>query len=126
MSKKVPEIFECEYQLMLLVWKNKKPTRMRQLVADGFEARNWKRTTIYTMVKRLSDRGVLKFEDGFVTAKFSKEQVQLAKAEEFIGRIYDGKVSNLMSAFISKKKINAEELAEIKNMNSEYEENGVK
>ena len=80
MSKKVPEIFECEYQLMLLVWKNKKPTRMRQLVADGFEARNWKRTTIYTMVKRLSDRGVLKFEDGFVTAKFSKEQVQLAKA----------------------------------------------
>ena len=123
MSKKVPEIFECEYQLMLLIWNNKKPIRMRQLVAEEYEAREWKRTTIYTMVKRLCDRGVLKFEDGFVSAKFTKEQVQLAKAEEFVDKIYDGKVSGMMSAFINKKKIKKNELEEIQKMLDEYENN---
>ena len=123
MSKKVPEIVECEDQLMLLIWNNKKPIRMRQLVAEGYEAREWKRTTIYTMVKRLCDRGVLKFEDGFVSAKFTKEQVQLAKAEEFVDKIYDGKVSGMMSAFINKKKIKKNELEEIQKMLDEYENN---
>lgn len=123
MSKKVPEIFECEYQLMLLIWNHKKPIRMRQLCAEGYEAKEWKRTTIYTMVKRLSDRGVLKFEDGFVSARFSKEQVQLAKAEEFVDKIYDGQVSGLMSAFISKKKIKKSELEEIQEMLDSYSKN---
>lgn len=113
MSKKVPEIFECEYQLMQLIWNNKKPMRMRKLVEAGYELREWKRTTIYTMVKRLSDRGVVKFEDGFVSARFSKEQVQLAKSQEFIDKIYDGEISGLISAFTNKKKISKDEAEEI-------------
>ncbi|MGN0152122.1 MAG: BlaI/MecI/CopY family transcriptional regulator [Wujia sp.] len=126
MSKKVPEIFECEYQLMTLIWNNKGSIRMRQLVADGFEAREWKRTTIYTMVKRLSDRGVLKFQDGIVTAKFTKEQVQLAKADEFLNKIYDGSITNLMSAFTGKKKLKKAEAEEIQTMLDDYIKNATK
>lgn len=120
MSKKVPEIFECEYQLMQLIWKNKKPMRMRKLVEEGYELREWKRTTIYTMVKRLSDRGVVKFEDGFVSARFSKEQVQLAKSQEFIDKIYGGELSGLISAFTDKKKLSKDEAEKICQMLDGY------
>lgn len=120
MSRKVPEIFECEYQLMQLIWNHKKPMRMRKLVEEGYELREWKRTTIYTMVKRLADRGVVKFEDGFVSARFSKEQVQLAKSQEFINKIYGGEISGLISAFTDKKKISKEEAEEICQVLDEY------
>lgn len=120
MSRKVPEIFECEYQLMQLIWNYKKPMRMRKLVEEGYELREWKRTTIYTMVKRLADRGVVKFEDGFVSARFSKEQVQLAKSQEFINKIYGGEISGLISAFTDKKKISKKEAEEICQVLDEY------
>lgn len=119
MAKKVPEVFESEYELMLIIWKNN-PIRMKQLVADAFEVRQWKRTTVYTMIKRLGDRGIVTFEDGVVTAQYSKDEVQLSKAVDFMDKIYDGKVSNLMSAFVDKKEISKDEATEIKKMLDDY------
>lgn len=119
MVKKVPEVFESEYELMLIIWKNN-PIRMKDLVAMAYDVRQWKRTTVYTMVKRLSDRGILTFEDGIVTAQYSKDEVGLSKAVDFLGKAYEGRISGLMSAFVDKREIDKEEAAKIKSMLEEY------
>lgn len=119
MVKKVPEVFECEYLLMRIVWANE-PVRMRKLVADSYDIKQWKRTTVYTMIKRLSDRGIVTFKDGFVTSNYSKEEVQISKAVDFIDKTYDGSISDLMSAFVKKKEINKNEALEIKSMLDKY------
>lgn len=119
MIRSVPEVFECEYLLMKIVWDSE-PVRMRKLVADAYEVKQWKRTTVYTMIKRLSERGIVTFKDGFVTSNYSQNQVQMSKAVEFIDKTYDGSISELMSAFVDKKEIDKKEALEIKELLDKY------
>ena len=70
-----PKIFESEYRFCLILWEHQ-PIKSSELVNLCREQLGWKPTTTYTVIKRLSQRGVLKNENTLVSALVTKEQVQ--------------------------------------------------
>ena len=73
-----PKVFESEYRFCLMLWENE-PVKSSKLVELCKEQLGWKPTTTYTVIKRLSERGVLKNENTVVTSLVSKDQVQAAE-----------------------------------------------
>ena len=69
----IPKIPEGEYRFCLIMWEHE-PVSSLDLVKLCQERLGWKRTTTYTVIKRLGERGVLKLENGLVTALISKEE----------------------------------------------------
>ena len=73
-----PKIFESEYRFCLILWENE-PIRSTELAKLCKERLDWSKTTTYTVIKRLSDRGVIKSENAIVSAIVSKEEAQLSE-----------------------------------------------
>ena len=71
----VPKIFESEYRFCLILWDNE-PVNSTKLVELCREQLGWSKATTYTVIRRLSERGVVKNENAMVTALVSKEQAQ--------------------------------------------------
>ena len=77
-----PKIFDSEYQLACIVWENE-PMTTRALVEECASKLGWKRTTTYTQLKRLCDRGILAVKDSVVTSLISREAIQLSESRSF-------------------------------------------
>ena len=84
-----PKIFEKEYKFCLILWENE-PIRSGELAKLCEEKLGWKTTTTYTVIKRLSERGVLKNENMVVTSLVSKDEVQAAEIDEFVEEKFSG------------------------------------
>ena len=74
-----PKIFESEYRFCQILWAHE-PVKSRELVALCAEHLGWKPTTTYTVIKRLSERGVLKNENTVVTSLISQDEAQTARS----------------------------------------------
>ena len=74
----VPKVFESEYRFCLILWEHE-PIGSTELVKICQEELGWKKATTYTVIKRLSERGILKNENAVVTSLVSKSQVQEAE-----------------------------------------------
>lgn len=79
----MPKIFESEYRFCLILWEHE-PVGSGELVRLCGERLGWKPTTVYTVIKRLSERGVLKNENSVVTALVSKDDVQAAEIDALV------------------------------------------
>ena len=79
----IPKIHEGEYRFCLIMWEHE-PISAAQLVKLCQEQLGWKRTTTYTVIKRLGERGILKNEDGIVTALVSKDEAQACEIDELV------------------------------------------
>ena len=79
----IPKIHEGEYRFCLILWEHG-PIAAAQLARLCQEQLGWKRTTTYTVIKRLGERGVLKNEDGMVTALVSKDEAQAWEIDELV------------------------------------------
>ena len=84
------------------------------------EQLGWKATTTYTVIKRLSQRGVLKNEDSIVTSLVSKEDVQAAELEELVDKTFDGSLPAFVAAFTRHQKISEQEIDEVQAMIDRY------
>ena len=78
-----PKIFESEYRFCLIMWEHE-PVTAVELVKLCQDQLGWKRTTTYTVIKRLGERGVLKNENGTVTALVSKDDAQAREINEMV------------------------------------------
>ena len=78
-----PKIFESEYRFCLLLWDNE-PINSTKLVQLAKESLGWSKATTYTVIRRLSERGVLKNENTIVSALISKEEAQKSRLEEMM------------------------------------------
>ena len=78
-----PKVFESEYRFCLILWEHQ-PVRSKELVRLCEEQLGWKSTTTYTVIHRLSERGVLKNENATVSSLVSKEQVQESELTEMM------------------------------------------
>ena len=94
---KIPIIFEREYQLCLLVWENE-PICSTSLVKLCRSHLHWSKSTTYTVIRRLSEKGVLENSNAIVSSLISKEQVQNAILEVFPENYFEGSVSSLSAA----------------------------
>lgn len=110
-----PKIFESEYRCCLIVWE-KEPLKSNELAELCKERLGWARTTTYTVLKRLSDRGVLQNEKTIVTSLISKEQAQISEVDEMIDKKFEGSLPAFMAAFVNGRKLNAAEADELKTL----------
>ena len=116
-----PKIFESEYRFCLILWETE-PVGSGTLVQLCRERLGWKPTTTYTVIKRLSERGVLKNENAVVTSLVSKEQVQAAEMDALMEKTFEGSLPAFLAAFTRNRKLSAKELDEVQAMIDRYRE----
>ena len=104
-----------------IVWQNQ-PLSTKELVAICERELNWKRTTTYTVLKKLCERGIFKTESSVVSAILTKEEFQAIQSERFVGETFDGSLPAFIAAFTSRKKLSADEVEEIQRMIESYKE----
>lgn len=116
-----PKVFESEYRFCLILWEHE-PVRSRELVDLCKEQLGWKPTTTYTVIKRLSERGVLKSENSIVSSLITKDDVQAAEIDELVEKKFGGSLPAFIAAFTRHKNITAEEVDEVQRMIDRFRE----
>ena len=112
---------EMEGKLAELIWKHA-PVTTRNLVELCADAFGWKRTTTYTMLKRLCDRGIFETKEGSVSVLLSREEFQAAQGEKFVEETFGGSLPQFLAAFCRRKKLSQEEVQEIQKLIDDYKE----
>ena len=118
-----PKIFESEYRFCLILWEHE-PIKSTELVKLCQEQLGWKSTTTYTVIKRLSERGVVKKENTIVTSLVSKEAVQAAEIEEMVEKTFEGSLPAFVAAFTKHRAISQEEIDAVQAMIDRFREGG--
>ncbi len=111
----IPKIHESEYRFCLIMWEYE-PVTAVDLVKLCQEKLGWKRTTTYTVIKRLGERGVLKNEDGLVSALVSKDQAQASEIDELVEKKFEGSVPTFIAAFTKRQDLTEADLNEMQRM----------
>ena len=107
-----PRIFESEYRFCLILWEHE-PIKSTELAKLCKERLGWSKTTTFTVIKRLSDRGVLKNENTVVTSLISKEQAQMAELDELMEKKFEGSLPAFIAAFARRQALSQEEIQEL-------------
>ena len=110
-----PKVFESEYRFCLILWKHE-PINSTQLARICKEELGWSRTTTFTVIRRLSDRGVVKNENATVTSLISKEDIQVAQMDEMLEKTFEGSLPAFVAAFARRQKLSEDEVKEILRM----------
>ena len=116
-----PKIFESEYRLCLILWGHE-PIKGCELVKLCGEELGWKPTTVYTVIKRLSERGVLKNEDTLVTSLVSKDEVGTAEIDELVEKRFGGSLPAFIAAFTKERRLSRAQIDEIQDMIDRFRE----
>ncbi len=103
-----------------IVWKNE-PIHSRKLTEICEKELNWKRTTTYTVLKKLCNRGIFQNQDGIVSSMISKDEFYAIQSEKFVEETFAGSFPAFFNAFSSRKKLTAEEIAQVRKMIDSFE-----
>ena len=114
-----PKVFESEYRFCLILWENE-PIKSSELVELCKEQLGWKPTTTYTVIKRLSERGVLKNENTVVTSLVTKDEVQAAEIDEIVEKTFEGSLPAFVAAFTKHRKMSDKEIDAVQAMIDRY------
>ena len=116
-----PKIFDSELRFCEILWEHQ-PVRSSELAHLCAEKLGWKKSTTYTVIKRLTERGVVQTEDAVVTALVSRDQVQRAESRAFVERNFSGSLPGFLNAFVGGRGLSAEEADERRRMLADLEE----
>lgn len=108
-----PKIFESEYRFCLILWEYE-PISSRELSELCKEKLGWSKTTTYTVIKRLSERGVVKNENTIVTSIVSKDEAEVSEIDELMEKKFEGSLPAFIAAFARRQKLSDDEIAEIR------------
>ena len=111
----IPKIHESEYRFCLIMWAHE-PVTAVELVKLCREQLAWKKSTTYTVIKRLAEKDVLRLENGIVTALVSKDEVQTSEINELVEKKFEGSLPAFIAAFTKHQNISEEELDEVQRM----------
>ena len=104
-----------------IIW-NKEPIPSGELVKLCNQKLEWKKSTTYTMLKRLCERGIFKNENGVVSSILTKEEFGAAQSERIIEDTFEGSLPAFIAAFASRKKLSEKDVEEIQKMIDEIRE----
>lgn len=104
-----------------IIWENE-PLSSAELVKRSQEVLCWKKSTTYTVLKRLCDKGIFQNDKGTVTSILSKEEFYSLQSEKFVEETFGGSLPAFLAAFSSRKKLTAKEVAELKRIVENFEE----
>ena len=119
----IPKIHESEYRFCLILWEHE-PVTAVELVKLCQEQLGWKRTTTYTVIKRLGERGVLKNENGTVISLISKDTAQNHEIEELVEKKFEGSIPSFIAAFTRQRNLSEKELDEVQRMIDQIRKGG--
>lgn len=105
----IPKIHEEEYRFCLILWEHE-PISAADLARLCADELGWKRTTTYTVIKRLGERGVLVNEKGTVTSLVSKDDAQSYEIDELVEKKFEGSLPAFLAAFTKRQDISADTL----------------
>ena len=106
------KLAEVESIFADIIWRNE-PLSSRRLAEMAEERLNWKRTTTYTILKRLCDRQLFRNEGGKVTSLVSREEFYARQSEMFVEETFNGSLPAFLAAFGSRKKLSDSEIDEL-------------
>lgn len=112
---------EMEQRFADLIWEHA-PIGSGELTKLCEKEFAWKRTTTYTMLKRLCDRKIFANNSGIVSALMTREEFQAAQGEQFINETFDGSLPRFLTAFSRRKKLSDREILELKRLIDTFEE----
>lgn len=109
------KLYESEYRFMDLIWEAEpvRPTELAKMARDRLE---WKKSTCYTVLKKLEAKGFVKNEDATVTSLIGREQVQRAESSQLIERSFGGSLPAFLNAFLTGRRLTAEEARELQRL----------
>lgn len=115
------KLCESDHRFMEVIWDNE-PLTSGELVAICTRELGWKKSTTYTVLKKLCEKGYAKNEDTVVTALIPRDEVQAYESELFMERNFGGSLPGFLTAFLGGKTISAKEAAELKRLIDEHKE----
>lgn len=112
---------EAEARFADVIWEME-PVGSMELVKICEEKFGWKKSTTYTVLKKLCDRGIFQNENAVVTAKLSREEFYGGKSRQFVEETFGGSLPKFLTAFIGKRKLTEEQVEEMKALIESYRE----
>lgn len=112
---------ESDYRFMTVIWENE-PVNSGKLVELCLQKLGWKKSTTYTTLKKLCNRGFAKNENTVVTAMVPREEVETFESEQFVNRTFSGSLPKFLVAFLDGKSISQQEAQELKALIEEHQE----
>lgn len=110
-----PKIFESEYRFCRILWEHE-PVKSSELVKLCGEKFGWKPTTTYTVIKRLSERGILVNENCVVRSLVKEEEIRAAEIDELLEKRFEGSLPAFIAAFAKNRRMSDREIDEVQKM----------
>ncbi|MEA5039866.1 MAG: BlaI/MecI/CopY family transcriptional regulator [Clostridiaceae bacterium] len=114
------KLFDAEQRFCEIVWENE-PVRSTELARLCEEHLGWRKSTTYTVLRKLCGRGILQNRDAVVTSLIRRDQVRQYESEALLDRAFDGSLPAFISAFLRGRRLSAKEADEIRKMIEEAE-----
>lgn len=104
-----------------IIWENE-PISSAELVKRSEDMLKWKKSTTYTVLKRLCDKGIFQNVKGTVTSLVSKQEFYSVQSEKFVEETFNGSLPAFLAAFTARKNLTPDEITQLRRMIEEYEE----
>ena len=104
-----------------IIWENA-PLPSSKLVVLAQEALGWKKSTTYTVLKRLCDKGIFENQGGCVSVKLTRKEFYALQSQRFVNKTFQGSLPAFLAAFTSSKRLSAQEVAQLRKLVQEHEE----
>lgn len=115
------KISDSELKLMEIIWDNA-PIRSGELVTMAFDSLGWKKSTVYTVVKKLTNKDIIRSENAVITPLCTRDEIMNEKTEKLISKGYGGSLPMFLTAFLQKEKLTKAEAEELKKLIDNYTE----
>ena len=112
---------EMEQRFAQLIWAHE-PIGSGELVKLCGKELGWKKSTTYTVLRRLCEKGLFQNENSTVTSRISKQDYAAMQSERFVDEAFSGSLPAFLAAFTSRRKLSAEEAAQLRALVAQYEE----
>lgn len=115
------KLCESDYRFMTIVWDNE-PLASKKLVELCNELLGWKKSTTYTVLKKMTERGFAFNVESVISSRVRREDVQKSASEHFVTHTFQGSLPHFLTAFFQGKKISEKEASELKALIDQYKE----
>lgn len=115
------KLFDAEFKFMSIVWEAE-PLTTRRLTELCQERLGWKRTTTYTVLRKLIDRGILQNNNSMVSSLVKREQVQKYESEVVVEKAFNGSLPGFIAAFLNDKTLSDKEAEAMKRLIDKHRE----